>query len=164
MARRRALWAALGTIAILWIAAWLDTSYFPRVARRAAADFDASSLSLASAFGFIGVGGACLLVGWLAWRSRALVGLLYAALGMFLVFLPWLVATFAASRGDAGPLLPVRLSRALADLWLRTDGPLNAVSIIAGAMLLVGVASLVRSFRTRRAPATAPTTEGAAPV
>lgn len=162
MSRRRDLWAVFGAIVILLVAAWLDTGLIRGAIRHANATFSASDLYLPIALGSVATGGACLLVAWIASRTTALVGLLFACVGAFLVLLPWLVFTLGARRGDAGPVIPVRLARLLSDLYLRTDGPLHAVSVIGGAMLVAGLIALVRRFRTRRIAVPAPVVVGSA--
>ena len=101
--------------------------------------------------GSILVAATVLLAGVLAWRAASvLVGLTYAIVGGFLVVLPWLVWNFAAQVNDAPPVLPEPLATVVSEIYFRTSGgPLNAVGTIGGAMLIAGVAALVRRQRDR---------------
>lgn len=148
----RTLVALVGVPLLLVVATWFDSRVMRTAMTRAAAEFDRSGLSMVSAVGSVLVAGSVLLVGWLAWRAAsALVGLVYTVVGGFIVALPWLAWTLATSRNGASPVLPGPLARLLGDIYLDTAiGPLNAASTIGAAMLVVGIATVVRWLRQRR--------------
>lgn len=135
-------------VAAAWLDAWLVTAQ-----RRAAASFDVWDLYPILTLGTIAVGGACLLVGRLGARAAPLVGVLYALVCGFLAGLEWWIFAFGASADGRPAPIPGPIARLMTDLLLRTTGPLHAVAIIAGAMLVTGLVSLVRWLRSRRAAA-----------
>ncbi len=96
-------------------------------------------------------------LGGLAWRSGSLaVGTVYAVVGAFFAFLPVLLFDLGAQVNDTPPVLPQLIADAVGQVYLRVEGPLNAVVIIGAGMLVAGLAVIVRSLRS------APTAETAA--
>ena len=96
------------------------------------------------------ISGAVLLLALLAWRSRSVVvGVGYALVGMFFAFLMWVWTTPAGTHNDAPPVLPEPIVAAVSWVVRESVGPLNAVGIIGGGMLIAGVAVIARSFRER---------------
>ena len=143
--------------AALVAAAWFDSSVMREVQRTAAAAFDQGSLGLAWAIGSIVIAGSVLGLGGLAWRSGSLaVGTVYAVVGAFFAFLPVLLFDLGAQVNDTPPVLPQPIADAVGQVYLRVEGPLNAVVIIGAGMLVAGLAVIVRSLRS------APTAETAA--
>ena len=149
----------VGALGVLLAAAWLDSWLLPGAQRRAAATFDVGEVYPLFTMGTIAVGGACLLVGWLGSRAAPLVGASYAIVGGFLAGLQWWLFGFGASGDGERPLIPEPVTRAMTDLLFLTNGPLGAVAVIGGAMLVTGVVSLVRWLRARRAVASPPVVE-----
>jgi hypothetical protein len=144
--------ALVGAAAALLLAAWFDTSVVVDAQRQAASTFEPGGLAVVMSVGAVAAGGACLLVGWLGVRSSAVVGLLYVVVGGFFALGSWLLWTFAASINGAPPVLPDPVAQAMSDIYLRTQGPLNAVAIIGGAMAVAGAFAIARSVRRRIKP------------
>ncbi len=142
-------------VVVLIAAAWFDSVLMVDAQRQAARQFDSSWLAGMYALGSIAVGGACLLIGWVGWRAHALVGLLYAIVGGFFAVLLWTFVVPAGSHNDVPPLLPDQIVAAIARIVRWTQGPLNAVGTIGGAMLIVGIVAIVRSWRRRDLAASA---------
>lgn len=157
--------ALVGAAAALLVAAWFDTSVVVEAQRQSASTFEPGGLAVVSSIGAVATGGACLLVGWLGVRSSPVVGLLYVLVGGFFALGLWLLWTFAASNNGAPPVLPDLVAQAMSDTYLRTQGPLNAVAIIGGTMVVAGVVSISRSIQRRINPAhstsAAPAADGA---
>ena len=142
--------AALAIAALALLAAtWLDATVIREARERAAAEFNTASIAILFPLGSIAVAGACLLVAWFGVRATALVGLAYAVVGGFVALLPWLVMSLGATVNDVPAMLPEAIATPLSQLWLRTQGPLNAVGTIGGAMLIAGVVAMVRSLQRR---------------
>ena len=127
-------------VALLVFAAWLDNSVMTDARRHAAAIFDNSGLAALYALGSLAVAASVLVVGWLGWRSSALVGLVYAVLGGFFALLPWLVWSL---------VLPEPMASAVSNIYSSASGPLNAVGTVGAAMLIAGAGGIGRSWRGR---------------
>ena len=149
MSSRMNIAALVGAAAALLVAAWFDTSVVADAQRQAAGTFEPGGAAALGSIGAVGVGGACLLVGWLGARSAPVVGLLYVLVGGFFALVPWLIWTFAAQINGAPAVLPDPIAQAMGDIYLRTQGPLNAVGIIGGAMVVAGVVAITRSLRRK---------------
>jgi hypothetical protein len=162
VSRRRNLLAIVGPLGILLVAAWLDASFLVELRLRAASTFDPSATYPLYMLCVIALGGACVLIGRLGSRAAPLVGFSYVIVGAFLAGLEWFAVGLSPS-GDGGSwAIPEAASRAMARLFLRTTGPLHAVAIIGGAMVVTGVVCLVRWLRARRAtPASTPAEDAA---
>ena len=147
------LLAFAAAVALLVFAAWLDNSVMTDSRRHAAATFDNSGLAGLYVLGSLATAASVLVVGWLGWRSSALVGVLYAVLGGFFVLLPWLMWSFATRVNDVPSVLPEPMASAVSNIYFSTAGPLNAVAAVGAAMLIAGVAGIGRSWRGRVANA-----------
>ncbi len=146
----RTLAALAGAALVLVIATWFDATVLRDALGLAQATFDASGISMVTALGSLLVAGSVLLVGALAWRApSAIVGLAYGVVGGFFVALPWLVWNLASRNNDAPPVLPEPLAVVLGNIYSESSGSLNAVGTIGAAMLIAGVATLVRWWRGR---------------
>lgn len=142
----RTIVALAGALLVIAIATWFDNTFMLAARRDAAAHFDTRGVGLVIAAGSLLVAGSALIMWVLAWRARSVaVGLTYAMVGGFFVLLPWLVWNFAAETNGAPPVLPEPLLTVISQIYFRTgSGPLNAVGTIGAAMLIAGVAGLVR--------------------
>jgi len=150
-----------GAVLVLVVATWFDHTYLPDAQHHAQATFDMSGFTGPLVAGSLVVGGSVLLLWSLAWRAASLVvGLAYVIAGGFIAALPWLAITLASSREDAPPILPEPLVLPLTDLWFATSGTLNAAGSIAAAMLITGIAVLVRGRRSRMATPAGPVAPG----
>ncbi len=147
--------AVAGAAMVLVLAVWIDTSVFPAAQQQSAATFDLSGVVTLSSVGSVAVAGGCLAVAWLGSRAAPVVGLLYVVVGGFLALLPWLTITFAAQVNGEPPVAPEPLAQALSEIYSRTQGPLNAVGVIGGAMLLGGLVGATASLRRRGSAAAA---------
>jgi hypothetical protein len=144
--------ALLVAAVALIVAAWFDSSVLPEAVRRAQSQFDGSQVTPLLSLGSVAVAGCVLLVAVLGWRSRStLVGAVYAIVGIFFAFLPWIVSTFATSRNDTPSILPEALAIAVGQVYAQSAGRLNAVTTIGAAMLVVGVLVVARSRRSTTA-------------
>lgn len=86
----------------------------------------------------VAIGGGALVIGLLAWRSRSIaVGIVYALAGGLMVFL-----------FPIGALLQVDVVWRISD-WVWSGGPIDGLPVIAGALLVAGVASMVLEARSR---------------
>ncbi len=155
MSRTSKTLVALAAAAIvLVLAAWFDSTLLTEARRHSAATFDISGVAAMTALGSLLVAGSVLLVGTLAWRSASVVvGLAHVLVGGFFVALPWLVWNLATTKNDVPPVLPEALASALGNIYFSTTGSLNAVGTIGAAMLIAGVATLVRWWWGRAAAA-----------
>lgn len=143
---------------VLVIAAWFDSTFIRGALREAQSTFDMAGFAGIPVLGSMLVAGSVLLLGTLAWRAASVVvGITYVVVGGFVVALPWLVMNLASSTNDAPPVLPETLASAITSIWTSTAGSLNAVGTIGAAMLIAGVAALVRWWRGR---AIAPSSPG----
>jgi hypothetical protein len=143
--------ALAGAALALVIAGWFDNAVLRDALRYADATFNPIGVTGLFAFGSVLVAGSALVVAVLAWRTASVaVGLAYGVVGGFFVALPWLVWNLAAQVNGTPALLPEPLAYVLGRIYIWTsDGSLNAVGTIGAAMLIAGVASLVRSSRRR---------------
>jgi hypothetical protein len=149
----RTLVALAGAALVLIVATWFDNTVMRDALRRASAAFDMGGVGIVVAAASMLVAGSVLLVAVLAWRAASVVvGLAYAVVGGFLVMLPWIVWNFATQVNDTPPVLPEPLLSVVTEISFRTGGgSLNAVGTIGAAMLIAGVAALVRWQRDRGA-------------
>ena len=147
MSRTQNAAAVVAAAIALVVAAWLDTSVIRDAQREVAATFDPSGLPALLAVGSVAVGGGCLPVGWLGSRAAPVVGLLYVLVGGFFALLPWLAFGPAQPINGAPGLLPDPIAQAIGEVYSRTQGPLNAVGVLGGAMLIAGLVAIARSLR-----------------
>jgi hypothetical protein len=146
----RAAVAILVAAAELWLAGWLDGTVMRDIGRQEAQTFDPTGLSLAYAFGAVGVAGGVLVLAVLAWRSRStLVGAVYVLVGGFVAFMPVIVWKFAAEINGAPPLLPGPVADAVGQVYQWSYGPLNAVATVGAGMFVVGLLVVGRVLRAR---------------
>jgi hypothetical protein len=147
----RTLVALAGAALVLVIAAWFDTTIMSDARRDAQATFDTSGFAAMTALGSLLVAGSVLVIGTLAWRAASgIVGVAYIVVGGFFVALPWLAWSLATQVNDVPAVLPEPLAQALWRIYDTTGvGPLNAGGTIGAAMLIAGVAALVRRWRGR---------------
>jgi hypothetical protein len=152
MPSRTDIAALAGAAGILFLAGWFDSSV---IAHRPYPGFDDPSLAaVGTGFAFVALGGASLAVGWLGARASALVGLFYVLVGgLFAGGFRWLEETFGAWNNNAPPVLPDPIVSLLVRIRLHTQGPLAAVAVIGGAMVVAGIVAIVRSWRDRRVAA-----------
>jgi hypothetical protein len=143
-----ALVAAVTTLVVM---AWFDTSLVNDAAQRGVQTFDRRQYVLLASLGTLMTAGAVLGLGLLAWRSRsAVVGVFYAASGGYLAFQTWIWMDLASGQGNGGqPVLPYPFDRVVNHTISATVGPLNAVGIIGGGMLIAGIAVIARWLRER---------------
>jgi hypothetical protein len=148
--------AVVAAAACLVALAWFDATVLDDARKLVAASFQIGGFMNLTALGYVLVAGAILLVAALGWWSRsAVVGVVYAVAGAFLVLMPGL--TFNRD-------LPESLGKLINEVWVVSTGPIFAVEMLGGGLLLVGLIVLGRSV-VRRSRSTAvvepPTTIGA---
>ena len=141
--------ALVAPIVVLVALALFDTTVVHDAVRQASSTFDSTQYTLVVSLGTIVIAGAVLLLASVAWRSGSIaVGIVYAAVGAYFALQLWIYMYLA------GQVLPEPLETAVINVSFATLGPLNAVGIVGGGMVIAGVAVLTRSFRDRsRAPA-----------
>lgn len=131
---------------VLLIVAWFDTTGFFTILGQYAGDNSVAAATVS--VGSLLIAGFGLLLGVLAWRSAsAVVGVAYVVVGGFFVVLPWLFFTFVVPMN--GFSRTAALASIIEHLYIWTHGGLHAVTTIGAAMLIAGVATLVRSWRHR---------------
>ncbi len=159
----RKLVALVLAIAVLATAGWLDTVVIVAIQQSSQETFDISRLEWALSFGYLIVAGAVLAIALLArWARSVLVGLVYAVVGAFLVFLSPMIWLGAVGLNGAPPFLPGPIATLVNDAYIYGErGPLNAVAIIGAGMLVVGIGSIAYAFRHRAS--VAPAVEGRLP-
>jgi len=137
---------------ILMFAAWFDTTVVAGAERQASASFDVTQSGLAYGIGSIVLAGLVLAVAGIGWRCRSLaLGMVYSLVGGLFAFLVYLAFAFGGSINGSPPVLPDAIATALSNLLSSTYGPLNAVTIVGGGMVIVGVAQIVANIAARRA-------------
>ncbi len=154
---RRWLVAALVALLTLLIGQWFDAGVLPDAVRRASTTFDPGPLFYLTPVAHLLTAAGVVALAVAAWRSRSLfVGVGYAVVGGFLVFLPALVWAFATSVNGAPTVAPEPIADTLGQ-WYTTlaTGVTGAVFTLAGAMLLSGLAVIGSVLRTQRRSATA---------
>jgi hypothetical protein len=150
----RALIAIVAAAAVLLLARWLDAVWLRDLQRQTGITFDPTSGFYAWPVVTLAAAGGVLLLSLLAWRARSvLVGVIYAVVGGFLVFLPAIGWNLAAEVNGAPPILPQPIASAIGQLYAWTQGPANAVAVVAAGMLLIGLAVIVLASRGRSAAA-----------
>ncbi len=139
--------AAIGAVLAIVFFSWLDAAVIRDAVLQAQGDDPAPANALI-ALARVGLAVCILGLSLAAWRSKsALVGALYAMVGVVLAFLPVIFLTLATGRNGAPAVLPEPMARLLTDLARGTIGPVNAVGLLGASMLVVGVALLVRAAR-----------------
>jgi len=151
---RRTLVAALVALLVLLIAHWFDAAVLVDAENRAGHSYDYGPLTDLIGIAHIVTAAGVLVIGLAGWRSRSLVvGIGYAIVGSFIVFLPALYWAFAVSDMGAPTVAPQPIASTLSswDLTLAT-GVTGAVFTLGAAMLLSGIvviASVLRAGRRR---------------
>jgi hypothetical protein len=147
----RATYSAIGAggaLLAIVVFAWVDTIVIRDARRLAASTLEPTQANGLTALSSVALAATILGLAVAAWRSRsAFVGGLYAMVGAILAFLPVIFLTLAVERDGAPPVLPGALAGLLSDLAFFTLGPMNAVGLLGAAMLVIGLAALVRSAR-----------------
>jgi hypothetical protein len=139
---RRSLVAALVALLVLLIAHWFDAGVLVDARNGFSYSYDPVPLVDLTAIAHIVTAAGVVAIALAGWRSRSLaVGIGYAVVGGFLVFLPPLIWSVAVSVNGASPVAPQPIANALWswDSTLET-GRIGAVFTLAAAMLLTGVA------------------------
>ena len=149
MSRRHNAAAVVVAAISLVVATWLESPVIIDAQRHAAATFNSSGLAAVFALGSVAVGGGCIAVGWLRSRAAPVVGLLYVLVGGFFALLPWLAFGPAQPLNGTPGLLPLPVAQAIGEVFSRTQGPLHAVGVLGGAMLIAGLVALARHLRRR---------------
>lgn len=133
---------------VLPFAGWFDTTVAFAILERSFGD-NGVSAALGAA-GVLFIAGSGLLLGTLAWRSAsAVVGLAYVVVGGFFVALPWLYWTFGIPASVYSPGGPGPVATIIVRIYDGTSGGGRLVMTISAAMLIAGVAALVRWWRVR---------------
>ncbi len=147
--------------AALYAGGWFDGQVMTEIQRQAGTSYDVNGLALAFSLGSLAVAGAVLLLGVLAWRSRSmLVGVTYSSVGTVVAFLPVITWRFAAQINGNPPLLPKPIADEVSQIFVWSNGPLNAMGMIGAGMLVAGILVIGRSFRGRSGrPVTEPLAE-----
>lgn len=139
---RRSLVAAVVALLVLLIAHWFDAGVLVDARNGFSYSYDPVPLVDLTAIAHIVTAAGVVAIALAGWRSRSLaVGIGYAVVGGFLVFLPPLIWSVAVSVNGASPVAPQPIANALWswDSTLET-GRIGAVFTLAAAMLLTGVA------------------------
>lgn len=137
----RAAIAAVAAAACLVALAWFDAGVLDDARQTASASFRSGSIMTLYAGGYILVAGAILLSGVVgSWSRSAVAGAAYALSGAFLVLMPALIVN---------PDLPEPLRRAIGDIAFATTGPIFAVEMLGGGLLLIGLFVIARSVVSR---------------
>lgn len=150
MSRTADLSAVVGAATIVAAAAWLDASVVADAQREGARTFQMAGPTTLTAVATIVVAGGCLAVGWLGSRAAPLVGLAYALIGGYFALEPALIVTLAADRNGGPAILPDPMPSAMFDVYSRTVGPIDAVGLVGGAMLIVGLVAILGPLVGRR--------------
>jgi hypothetical protein len=146
----RTLVALVVAAMVLVIAAWFDTAVMRDAQQQAGATFGPTGVITTRTLGSLLIAGSALLLGVLAWRSASVVvGLAYIVVGGFFVVLPWLFWTFGVQTNGLPPGAPEPLASIIRHIDSWTAGSLDTVTTIGAAMLIAGVAALVRWWRDR---------------
>ena len=141
-----------GAAAILVFASWFDTVVIVAAETEATQGFDATGFGVAYGVGGVVVAGLVMAIAGIGWRCRSVrLGIVYAVVGALLAFLLYIAIELPRSSLD------LELTSVLSTLESWTGGPLHAVSIIGGAMLIVGIAQIVAGIVRR--PTRVPTPE-----
>jgi hypothetical protein len=151
--QRRPLVAALVALLALVIAYWLDSGVLFDAHIRADLTYDPVPLVDLTALVHLLTAAGVVAIVVAGWRSRSMVvGIGYAAVGAFLVFLPPLIWSYASSVNGAPPVLPQWIANLL---WSWDSpiekGPTGAVYVLAAAMLLTGLGVIGSVFMASRA-------------
>jgi hypothetical protein len=139
---RRSLVAALVALLVLLSAHWFDAGVLVDVRNGFSYTYDPVPLVDLTAIAHIVTAAGVLAIALAGWRSRSLaVGIAYAVVGGFLVFLPPLIWSVAVSVNGTPPVAPQPVANTLWswDSMLET-GRTGAVFTLAAAMFLTGVA------------------------
>ena len=151
---RRTTWrdvavAVVLGIGILVVMIWYDSSVMVRAQQEGSASFDMSKYSIFWIVGSVGLAASVLVIGAIGFRVRsAIVGVVYALLGGLLLATPLVIIGNPAT-------YPSWVNDTLGRLFVATNGPLSAGTVLGGAMLIGGIVSIWRAFATRSATATA---------
>jgi hypothetical protein len=166
MATRFPRWIIPAVVAavVLLVAQWFDASVLADANHRANATFDVGPVfDLTPVAHLLTAAGVVALVGAAWWSRSLLVGLGYAVVGGFLVFLPALFWTFATRVNGSPTLAPQAIARPIGDWYsMVSTGPIGSLFTLGGAMFLAGLAVIWAALRSSgqaavQAPATAPT-------
>jgi hypothetical protein len=139
---RRSLVAALVAPLVLLIAHWFDAGVLVDARNRFSYSYDPVPLVDLTAIAHIVTAAGVVAIALAGWRSRSLaVGIGYAVVGGFLVFLPPLIWSVAVSVNGAPAVAPQPIANALWS-WDYTleMGRTGAVFTLAAAMFLSGLA------------------------
>jgi hypothetical protein len=149
---RRWFVAALVAVLALLIGHWFDVGVLLAAIRREGMTFDPGPVFYLISVAHLLTAAGVVALAVAAWRSQSLfVGVGYAVVGGFLVFLPPLVWAFATGVNGAPPVAPQPIANTLGQ-WYFTlaDGVTGSVFTLAGAMLLSGLAVIGSVLRTQR--------------
>jgi hypothetical protein len=148
---RRPLVAGLIALAVLLIAQWFDAGVLADAQRQAGRTYDVgpfwNSMGIAHVLTAAGV----IALAMVAWWSRSLlVGVGYAIVGGFLVFLPTITFVLASSVNGAPPLAPAPIATTL-NRWFSTlaSGVSGSIFTIAGGMFVSGLVVIWLVLRGR---------------
>lgn len=151
---RRLLIAAFVPLVALWVAAWFDGNVVFDAVIQAGHTYDYAPLALAYSFAYLIAMAGGLAVAAVAWWIRdRIVGLVYLMIGVFVLFDGFWALKFAWRVNDVPPAAPDPIARFLTQVWQSTSGQSNAALVVAAAMLLAGLGSLVLAGRDRPEPA-----------
>ena len=154
--RRSAVPALVAVLALL-IGQWFDGSVLADAAQRAVITLDVRPMFYLTSVAHLLTAAGVVALAVAAWRSRSLfVGVGYAVVGAFVVFLPTLTWAFAVSANGAPTVAPQPIASALVQ-WYSTlaTGVTGSVYTLAAAMLLSGLAVIGSVLQTQRRSTTA---------
>jgi hypothetical protein len=137
--------AVLGAVAIVLAIGWFDHVVLEEARRLGAATFRMTESYLPlEASGYLFVAGGILAIAGLGrWARGLIIGIVYGAMGLLLVFLGPLSWGLGAGRNEEPAILPGWMGRPLLELAALTDGPIGAVGLLGAGLLLTGLIVLV---------------------
>ena len=148
--RAQAVSAVVAAGAALYVAGWFDGTVMRDILIQAGHTYDESGLMLATSLGSLAVAGSVLLFGVLAWRLKSTpVGVVYTVVGGLAAFLPVMVFKFAAEVNGNPPVLPQPIGNELNQIYVWSNGPLNAIEMVGAGICVAGIVVIGRALRGR---------------
>jgi cbb3-type cytochrome oxidase subunit 3 len=154
----RAFVAALVALGVLFVCHWFDSTVLFDAQRRAGMTYDYGRVVDLTSIAHLLTAAGVVAIALAGWRSRSLLlGVGYALVGGYLVFLPALFWAYGIGWNGAPAAAPEPIASAL-NRWYTTlsMGVTGAVYTLGGAMLLTGLAVIWSVLRERRRGAETP--------
>ncbi|MGD0123513.1 MAG: hypothetical protein ABSC46_13290 [Candidatus Limnocylindrales bacterium] len=148
----RAFLAALAALGVLFVCHWFDATVVADAQRQAGMSYDSGPLVDLTSIAHLLTAAGVVAIALAGWRSRSLLlGVGYALVGGYLVFLPALFWAYGIGGNGAPAAAPQPIASTL-NTWYTTlsTGVTGAVYTLAGAMFLTGLAVIWSVLRERR--------------